>query len=67
MYKKVKRDKEIMVNVLTFQTFAFYTVISKCSGMANNVDPDPTASGAVWSESAPIAYAILSETLVYEI
>ena len=38
------------------------------SGMANSVDPDQTApSGAVWSGSALFAYAILSETLVYEI
>ena len=36
--------------------------------MANSVDPDQTApSGAVWSGSALFAYAILSETLVYEI
>ena len=38
------------------------------SGMANGVDPDQTApSGAVWSQSAQFAYAILSETLVFEI
>ena len=38
------------------------------SGMANSVDPDQTApSGAVWSGSALFAYALLSETLVYEI
>ena len=38
------------------------------SGMANSVDPDQTApSGAVWSGSALFAYAILSDTLVYEI
>ena len=37
------------------------------SGMANSVDPDQTApSGAVWSGSALFAYAILSETLVFE-
>ena len=36
--------------------------------MANNVDTDQTAlSGTVWSGSALFAYAILSETLVYEI
>ena len=36
--------------------------------MANSVDLDQTApSGAVWSESALFAYAILSETLVLEI
>ena len=36
--------------------------------MANSVDPDQTApSGAVWSGSALFAYAILSDTLVYEI
>ena len=35
--------------------------------MANYVDPDQTApSGAVWSGSTLFAYAILSETLVYE-
>ena len=38
------------------------------SGMANSVDPDQTApSGAVWSGYTPFAYAILSDTLVYEI
>ena len=31
--------------------------------MANNVDPE----GAVWSRSALFTYAILSDTLVYEI
>ena len=31
--------------------------------MANSVDPDP---GAIWSGSVVFAYAILSETLVYE-
>ena len=36
--------------------------------MANSEDPDQTApSGAVWSGSALFAYAILSETFVYEI
>ena len=36
--------------------------------MANSVDPDQTApSGAVWSESALFACAILSEILRYEI
>ena len=36
--------------------------------MANSVDPDQTAPlGAVWSGSALFAYAILSETLVFEI
>ena len=35
-------------------------------GMANSVDPDQTA-GAVRSGFAPLAYAILLETLVYEI
>ena len=36
--------------------------------MANSVDPDQTApSRAVWSGSVLFAYAILSETLVYEI
>ena len=34
--------------------------------MANSVDPDQTAQ-AVWSGSALFAYAILLETLVYEI
>ena len=35
--------------------------------MANYVDPDQTApEGAVWSGSTLFAYAILSETLVYE-
>ena len=36
--------------------------------MANSVDPDQTApEGAVWSGSALFAYAIMSDTLVYEI
>ena len=36
--------------------------------MANSVDPDKTApEGAVWAESALFAYAILSDTMVYEI
>ena len=36
--------------------------------MANNVDPDQTAtSGVVWSGSALFAYAILSEMLMYKI
>ena len=35
--------------------------------MANSVDPDQTApSGAVWSESALLVYAILLEILVYK-
>ena len=34
------------------------------SGIANSVDPDKTALG---SGSTPFAYAILTETLVYEI
>ena len=29
------------------------------SGMANSIDPDQTAEGAVWSGSALFAYAIL--------
>ena len=38
------------------------------SGIANSVDPDQTApSGAVWSGPTLFAYAILSDTLVYEI
>ena len=38
------------------------------SRMVNSVDPDQTApSGPVSSGSTPSAYAILSETLVYEI
>ena len=38
------------------------------SGMANGVDPGQTASlGAVWSRPTMFAYAILSETLEYEI
>ena len=38
------------------------------SGIPNNVDPDQTApEGAVWSGSTLFAYAILSDTLVYEI
>ena len=37
------------------------------SGMANNVDPDQTALGAVCSGSALFAYVILSDTLVFEI
>ena len=37
------------------------------SGMANCVDPDQTApSGAVLSGSTLFAYAILSETFLYE-
>ena len=32
--------------------------------MANNVDPDQTALGAVWSGSALFAQAYLSENLV---
>ena len=36
------------------------------SGMANSVDPDQT-KGAVWPWSALFAYAILSDTLVFEI
>ena len=35
--------------------------------MANSVDPDQTALGAVWSGSALFTYANLLETLVYEI
>ena len=35
--------------------------------MANSVDPDQTAPEAVWSGPALFAYAILSESLVYEI
>ena len=35
--------------------------------MANSVDPDQTAPEAVWSGSALFAYAILPETLVFEI
>ena len=36
--------------------------------MANSADPDQTApSGAVWSGSALFAYAIMWDTLVYEI
>ena len=38
--------------------------------MANIVDSDQTApapEGAVWSESALFAYAILSDTLVHKI
>ena len=36
--------------------------------MANSVDPDQTASlGAVWSWSALLAYAVLPETLGYNI
>ena len=36
--------------------------------MANSVDTDQTApKGAVWSGFALFAYAILSDTLVYEI
>ena len=34
--------------------------------MANSEDSDQTDVGAVWSGSALFAYAILSETLVYE-
>ena len=47
---------------------AFYFFLKIFSGMANSVDPDQIApEGAVWSGSALFAYAILSETLVYEI
>ena len=36
--------------------------------MTNSVEPDQTApSGAVWSESTLFGYAILSDTLVFEI
>ena len=35
-------------------------------GMANSVDPDPTALSGMWSWSALFAYVILSETLVSE-
>ena len=36
--------------------------------MANSQDPDQTApSGAVWSGSALFAFAILLDTLIYEI
>ena len=35
--------------------------------MANSVDPDQTGPLAVWSGSTLFAYAILSDTLVYEI
>ena len=43
-------------------------VLKILSGMTNSIDPDQTApSGAVWSGSALFAYAVLSETLVYEI
>ena len=36
--------------------------------MANSVEPDQTASeGAVWFGSTLFAYAILSDTLAYEI
>ena len=35
--------------------------------MANNEDPDQTASSeAVWFESALFAYAIMSDTLVHK-
>ena len=38
------------------------------NGKANSVDPDQTVpSEAVWSGSALFAYAILSETSVFEI
>ena len=38
------------------------------NGVANGVDLDQTApEGAVWSGSALFAYAILSDTLAYEI
>ena len=36
-------------------------------GMATSIDPDQTALGAVWSGSTLFAYAILSDSLVYEI
>ena len=43
----------------------FLNIISE---MAKSVDPDQTApTGAVWSGSALFAYAILSNTLMYEI
>ena len=36
--------------------------------MVNSVDPDQTApSGVVWSGSALFAFAISSDTLVYEV
>ena len=38
------------------------------SGITNSVDPDQTApEGAVWSGCTLFAYAILSDTLMYEI
>ena len=35
--------------------------------MANSVDPDQTAPGAVWSGAALFAYVILSDTLLFEV
>ena len=49
--------------------FVFMPLLLKLpSGMANSVDPDQaTPLGAVWSGAALFAYAILSDTLVYNI
>ena len=45
-----------------------YFFLEILSGMANSVDPDQTApSGAVRFCSVLFAYAILSDTSVYEI
>ena len=65
------------VNVLKFRTlysilfwpkFCFLCSGFILSGKANSVDPDQTApSGAVWSGSAQFAYAVLSDTLVFDI
>ena len=45
-----------------------HLLLKKLGGMADSVDPDQTApETAVWSGSALFAYAILSDTLVFEI
>ena len=60
-----------MVNLLIFQIHVLYHILFSPisyffmqlfsnihSEIENSVDPDQTASGAVWSGHAPFAYAI---------
>ena len=67
-----------MVNILKFQMIHSIIILSSFLGfffmqlfpkilsrMANSVDPDQTASWAVWSGSALLAYVILSEMVVW--
>ena len=55
--------------IFFFFFFLFMQLFLKIlHGMANSADSDQTApSGAVWSESALFAHAILLGTVVYEI